>query len=168
MWLTLLAGSINASSVDKAGREMDRANPDHIEEVLVWGRALKQKGEAQSASSGLVGYSDFRTRPLQRVGELVEVVPGMVATQHSGEGKANQYYLRGMNLDHGTDFSGYFAGKTLNLSSHAHGRGYLDSNFMIPETISTGTYTKGTSRADRADFRSGGISCSQSLLTTLS
>ena len=156
MWLTLLAGSINASSVDKAGREMDRANPDHIEEVLVWGRALKQKGEAQSASSGLVGYSDFRTRPLQRVGELVEVVPGMVATQHSGEGKANQYYLRGMNLDHGTDFSAYFAGMPINLRAHAHGQGYLDLNFLIPEVVSTVVFKKGPYSADRGDFSTAG------------
>ena len=61
----------------------------------------------------------------------------MIATQHSGEGKANQYYLRGMNLDHGTDFSVYFEGMPLNLRAHAHGQGYLDLNFMIPETIAT-------------------------------
>ena len=83
----------------------DLDNYEVLEEVVVWGRNESQQGSALSSSEGLVGYSDFSTRPLQRVGELVEVVPGMVATQHSGEGKANQYFLRGMNLDHGTDFS---------------------------------------------------------------
>ena len=130
---------------------------DHIlEEVIVWGRALEQKGAAVSASSGLVGYADFEFRPLQRVGELVEVVPGMVATQHSGEGKANQYYLRGMNLDHGTDFSAYFEGMPINFRAHAHGQGYLDMNFLIPEVVSSVRYAKGPYSADRGDFSSAG------------
>ncbi|MEQ1782824.1 MAG: Plug domain-containing protein, partial [Hyphomonadaceae bacterium] len=73
--------------------------------VIIYGRATEQIGEAQSASEGVVGYADFETRPLTRPGELVEVIPGMVAAQHSGGGKANQYFLRGFNLDHGTDFS---------------------------------------------------------------
>ena len=77
-------------------------------------------------------------------------------TQHSGEGKANQYYLRGMNLDHGTDFSVYFEGMPLNLRAHAHGQGYLDLNFMIPETIATVAYAKGPYRGDRGDFSSAG------------
>lgn len=127
-----------------------------LEEVIVWGRALDQNGTAVSASSGLVGYADFEFRPLQRVGELVEVVPGMVATQHSGEGKANQYYLRGMNLDHGTDFSAYFEGMPTNLRAHAHGQGYLDMNFLIPEVVSSVRYAKGPYSADRGDFSSAG------------
>ena len=131
-------------------------NDEIIEELIVWGRALTQKGTALSASEGLVGYSDFSTRPLQRVGELVEVVPGMVATQHSGEGKANQYSLRGMNLDHGTDFSAYFEGMPVNFRTHAHGQGYLDLNFLIPEVMSTVRYAKGPYHADRGDFSTAG------------
>lgn len=127
-----------------------------VEEVVVWGRAETQKGVATSASEGLVGYADFSTRPLQRVGELVEVVPGMVATQHSGEGKANQYFLRGMNLDHGTDFSAFFEGMPVNFRAHAHGQGYLDLNFLIPEVIRTVSYRKGPYRADRGDFSTAG------------
>ncbi len=127
-----------------------------VEETIVWGRKQQQKGTAFSASEGLVGYEDFKVRPIQRIGELAEVIPGMVATQHSGEGKANQYFLRGMNLDHGTDFSVYFEGMPLNLRSHAHGQGYLDLNFMIPETIATVAYAKGPYRADRGDFSSAG------------
>ena len=127
-----------------------------LEEVVVWGRAEAQAGSATSASEGLVGYADFETRPLQRPGELVEVVPGMVATQHSGEGKANQYFLRGMNLDHGTDFSAWFEGMPLNLRAHAHGQGYLDLNFLIPEVVSTVRYAKGPYSADRGDFSTAG------------
>ena len=104
-----------------------------------------------------MGYADFSTRPMQRVGELAEVVPGMVATQHSGEGKANQYYLRGMNLDHGTDFSVFFEGMPVNLRvPHAHGQGYLDLNFLIPEVISTVEYQKGPYFSGRGDFSTAG------------
>jgi len=115
-----------------------------------------QKGKAISASEGLVGYADFDTRPLERVGELVEVVPGMVAAQHSGEGKANQYYLRGMNLDHGADFSAYIEGMPINMRAHAHGQGYLDSNFLMPEVISTVQYAQGPYNADCGDFSTAG------------
>lgn len=148
--------SAQATTADRDTQEMARADAADIEEVFVWGRAIEQKGQAQSASSGLVGYSDFTTRPLERVGELVEVVPGMVVTQHSGEGKANQYYLRGMNLDHGTDFSAFFHGMPVNLRAHAHGQGYLDLNFLIPEVISTVAFKKGPYFADRGDFSSAG------------
>lgn len=127
-----------------------------IEEIVVYGRSLTQKGSSKSASEGLVGYSDFSTRPIERVGEFVEVVPGMVATQHSGEGKANQYFLRGMNLDHGTDFSAFFMGMPINMRTHAHGQGYLDLNFLIPEIISTVRFAKGPYRADRGDFSTAG------------
>ena len=127
-----------------------------MEEIVVYGRSLAQKGSSKSASEGLVGYSDFSTRPIERVGEFVEVVPGMVATQHSGEGKANQYFLRGMNLDHGTDFSAFFMGMPINMRTHAHGQGYLDLNFLIPEIISTVRFAKGPYRADRGDFSTAG------------
>ncbi|MCR9259442.1 MAG: TonB-dependent receptor [Pseudomonadaceae bacterium] len=141
------------ATAQPAERQLDRGID---EEIIVWGRAQTQKGKAISASEGLVGYADFDTRPLERVGELVEVVPGMVATQHSGEGKANQYYLRGMNLDHGTDFSAHVEGMPINMRAHAHGQGYLDLNFLIPEVISTVQYAKGPYNADRGDFSTAG------------
>jgi outer membrane cobalamin receptor len=141
------------ASAESGDLQLDRGID---EEIIVWGRAQTQKGKALSASEGLVGYADFDTRPLERVGELVEVVPGMVAAQHSGEGKANQYYLRGMNLDHGTDFSAYIEGMPINMRAHAHGQGYLDLNFLIPEVISTVQYAKGPYNADRGDFSTAG------------
>jgi len=152
--LILVCASVPAA--EQNGDEDVFTHADLMEEIIVWGRSQAQKGKARSASEGLVGYADFSTRPLQRVGELAEVMPGMVVTQHSGEGKANQYYLRGMNLDHGTDFSAYFEGMPVNFRAHAHGQGYLDLNFLIPEVISTVEYQKGPYFPDRGDFSTAG------------
>jgi len=129
-----------------------------IEELVVWGRSLQLLGSADSASQGVVGYADFSTRPLARVGELVEVVPGMIATQHSGPGKANQYFLRGFNLDHGSDFSTFFDGMPVNFRTHAHAQGYMDLNFIIPEIIERVDFKKGPYFANTGDFSLAGTS----------
>jgi len=129
---------------------------DVIEEVVVWGRSLQLLGSADSSSQGVVGYADFSTRPLARVGELVEVVPGMIATQHSGPGKANQYFLRGFNLDHGSDFSTFFDGMPVNFRTHAHAQGYMDLNFIIPEIIERIDFKKGPYFANTGDFSLAG------------
>ena len=131
-------------------------NEQEIEEVVIWGRSLQLLGTADSASQGVVGYSDFSTRPMSRVAELVEVIPGMIATQHSGPGKANQYFLRGINLDHGSDFSTYFDGMPVNWRTHAHAQGYMDLNFIIPEIIERVDFQKGPYFADTGDFSLAG------------
>ena len=127
-----------------------------VAEIVVYGRAQTLLGAASSASEGTVGYLDLELPPLLRVGELVEAVPGMVATQHSGSGKANQYFLRGFNLDHGTDFLVTVDGVPVNFRTHGHGQGYLDLNFLIPELVETITYRKGIHHADAGDFSSAG------------
>lgn len=127
-----------------------------METVTVYGRSFELIGEALAASEGTVGYGDFEDRPLSRVGELVEVIPGVIATQHSGEGKANQYFLRGFNLDHGTDFSVSVDGTPVNLRSHGHGQGYLDLNFIIPEVVEKVDFRKGPYRASNGDFSAAG------------
>jgi len=127
-----------------------------IEEIHIWGRSLQLLGSADSASQGVVGYDDFSTRPLARVAELVEVIPGMIATQHSGPGKANQYFLRGFNLDHGSDFSTYFDGMPVNWRTHAHAQGYMDLNFIIPELIQRLDFQKGPYFANTGDFSLAG------------
>ena len=132
------------------------AQQDQIEEVVIWGRSLQLIGTADSASQGVIGYADFSTRPIARVGELVEVVPGMIATQHSGPGKANQYFLRGFNLDHGSDFSTFFDGMPVNMRTHAHAQGYMDLNFIIPEIIERIDFQKGPYFADTGDFSLAG------------
>ena len=125
-------------------------------QIIVYGRAIEQIGVAQSGSQGTVGYKDFEDKPVSRVGELVENVPGVIATQHSGTGKANQYFLRGFNLDHGTDFAGFADGVPINMRSHGHGQGYLDLNFLIPELVERIDYRKGPYFADVGDFSAAG------------
>lgn len=131
-------------------------NSELVEEVIVYGRAQEMLGLADAASEGIVGFDDIRLAPLMRVGELVEAIPGMVATQHSGTGKANQYFLRGFNLDHGTDFSAFVDGVPINMRTHGHGQGYLDLNFFIPEMVETTSYRKGPYSALVGDFSSAG------------
>ena len=115
-------------------------------------------GIAAAASEGLVTGRQIDARPVQRVGEVLETIPGVVISQHSGEGKANQYYLRGFNLDHGTDFATSVAGVPVNLPTHAHGQGYSDLNFLIPELVSAVQFRKGLYSAEQGDFSTAGAS----------
>jgi len=113
-------------------------------------------GIAQSASQGAITARQLDARPIMRSSEVLETVPGVVITQHSGEGKANQYYLRGFNLDHGTDFASTVVGIPVNLPTHGHGQGYADLNFLIPELVSGVQYEKGPYFADQGDFATAG------------
>ncbi|MBS1819773.1 MAG: TonB-dependent receptor [Acidobacteria bacterium] len=113
-------------------------------------------GIAQSASQGAITAQQLETRPISRAGEVLETVPGIIVSQHSGEGKANQYYLRGFNLDHGTDFATTVAGMPVNMPTHAHGHGYTDLNFLIPELVSGVQYSKGPYFAEQGDFATAG------------
>ncbi len=126
--------------------------------VIAFARGEKLIGKAAAASEGAVGGADLAVRPLQRVAEMLEAVPGLIAAQHSGSGKANQYFLRGFNLDHGTDFTVYIDDVPQNLRTHGHGQGYLDINGLIPETVERIDYRKGTYRADVGDFSMAGAS----------
>jgi outer membrane receptor protein involved in Fe transport len=132
--------------------------PVLLDEIVVFGRGTRLLGGAEAASQGSVGAADLLVRPMLRVAELLEAVPGMVAVQHSGSGKANQYFLRGFNLDHGTDFTTYVDGMPWNLRSHGHGQGYLDINGLLPEIVERIDYRKGTYRADIGDFSMAGAS----------
>lgn len=111
---------------------------------------------AQSSTEGYVTADQLAERPISRSGELLEFVPGLIVTQHSGEGKANQYFLRGFNLDHGTDFYTEVDGVPVNMRTHGHGQGYADINFMIPELIGSLEYRKGPYYADVGDFAAAG------------
>ena len=127
-----------------------------LEELVVTGRREHLAGEARSASEGVVGQMDLAIRPLLRPGDVLEAVPGLIVTQHSGSGKSNQMFLRGFNLDHGTDFSTAIDGMPVNLRSHGHGQGYTDINFLIPETIARINFVKGPYHAELGDFSSAG------------
>ena len=159
--LTLLTCAPGALRAEPATEEP--ANAEALQEVLVFGRAERLIGIAAAASEGTVGGADLTVRPLLRVAELLEVVPGLIAAQHSGSGKANQYFLRGFNLDHGTDFTTLLDGVPLNLSSHGHGQGYLDVNGVIPEVVDRIDYRKGPYRADLGDFALAGAALMHTL-----
>ena len=115
-------------------------------------------GVALSATQGVVSAKQIDNRPIMRAGEVLEAVPGVIISQHSGEGKANQYYLRGFNLDHGTDFATSVAGVPVNMPTHAHGHGYSDLNFLIPELIAGVQFNKGPYAAEEGDFSTAGAS----------
>ena len=152
--VTAIAGAVHADPQQRSEAGPDKAST--LEAIQVEGRATDLLGIAASASQGVVGQPQFEYRPLSRIGELVEVVPGMIATQHSGSGKANQYFLRGFNLDHGTDFSAMLDGVPMNLRTNAHGQGYLDLNSIIPELVEKIEYGKGPYYAGQGDFSTAG------------
>ncbi len=131
-------------------------SPAHAGRVEVVGRADDSLGSSDAASQGSVRAEQIRSRAALRPGELLEFIPGMVVTQHSGDGKANQYFLRGFNLDHGTDFATQVNGMPVNLPSHAHGQGYTDLNFVLPELVQRIDYRKGPYFAASGDFASAG------------
>jgi hypothetical protein len=123
-----------------------------LQEITVTAQRLELLGIADTASEGVVDDQELQLAPQYRPGQLLETVPGLIVTLHSGEGKANQYLLRGYNLDHGTDLETYVDGMPINQPTHAHGQGYTDLNFMIPELADQLTYTKGPYYANVGDF----------------
>jgi outer membrane receptor protein involved in Fe transport len=165
MRLSLLAAMVPAALVSlpvRSAEPTDTAGTptraDQLQEVVIFARGENLIGKAEAASEGAVGGADLSVRPLLRVAELLEVVPGLIAAQHSGSGKANQYFLRGFNLDHGTDFTTYIDDVPMNLRTHGHGQGYLDLNGLIPEVVDRVDYRKGPYRADVGDFSLAGAS----------
>jgi hypothetical protein len=132
--------------------EAANSAPGSLQEITVTAQRLDLLGIASSASEGVVDDHELQLAPQYRPGQLLETVPGLIVTLHSGEGKANQYLLRGYNLDHGTDLETYVDGMPINQPTHAHGQGYTDLNFMIPELADQMTYTKGPYYANVGDF----------------
>ena len=124
--------------------------------ISVQGREDDLIGIAESGTQGTVGATEIQDRPILRSGEVLETVPGLIITQHAGGGKANQYYLRGFNLDHGTDFAIFIDDMPLNLPSHAHGEGYSDMNTVIPEFVKRVNFEKGPYYADIGNYGSAG------------
>ena len=127
-----------------------------LQEITVSSGQHELTGVADSATEGTVTAKQLANRPLLRPAEALETVPGMIVTQHSGDGKANQYFLRGFNLDHGSDFATHVMGMPVNMASHAHGQGYMDLNFLIPELIGSIQYRKGVYATEEGDFATTG------------
>lgn len=135
-------------SASPALREIGRVNAP--------GRGTVQIGKALTASDGSINQAEIANRPIARPAEVLEAIPGLIITQHSGEGKANQYYLRGFQLDHGTDLSATIVGEPVNFPTHAHGQGYSDINWLLPEMVSFVQFKKGPYFADEGDFSTAG------------
>jgi hypothetical protein len=148
LFLTILTSSVTAQT--------NNAAPQELEALVVTGKAESLVGEAATASKGQANARELEERPYLRRGELLEVVPGVVITQHSGDGKANQYFVRGFNLDHGTDFSVSMDGQPVNFVTHAHGQGYADLNPIIPELVETLDYWKGPFFGQLGDLSTAG------------
>src|SRR5581483_5718427 len=109
-----------------------------------------------SSSEQLIPGKDFELRPHGRPADVLRLVPGLIINQHQGGGKAEQYLLRGFDADHGTDLAIFVDGVPVNLRSHAHGQGYADLHFLIPETIRAVDALKGPYFPEYGDFDTAG------------
>jgi hypothetical protein len=119
---------------------------------IAGGAAVAPTLASQMAISG----QDLNARPVTRPGEILEAAPGLAVVMHADGGKANQYYLRGYNLDHGTDLAIFVDDMPINLPTHAHGQGYADLNWLMPETVDSLNIRKGPYFADVGDFATAG------------
>jgi len=158
--LALAAGALCDLALAQADAEASHAptqlaaaEPQKVEVIAHYDNAV---GSSDAASQGIVRGERLTDLPLLRPGEVLETVPGLVVTQHSGDGKANQYFLRGYNLDHGTDFATFLDGVPANMGTNAHGQGYMDLNFLIPELVDRIEYRKGPYFGQDGDFASAG------------
>jgi len=149
-----LASNLLISANAQAAGINSSTDITELSNITISGSA--QMGDAVSASMGTVVAEQIEQRPISRAGEILETVPGLIVTQHSGEGKANQYFLRGFNLDHGTDMATFMDGMPINNRTHAHGQGYTDINFIIPEMIESLDYSKGPYYGKEGDFANAG------------
>ena len=149
--LALLSAASRAGATPQAAPSTEEQRT-----VRVTGHYDNAVGTSDAASQGVITSELIVNRPALRTGELLEFVPGLIVTQHSGDGKANQYFLRGFNLDHGTDFATHVDGMPVNMRTHAHGQGYSDLNFLIPELVQRIDYKKGPYFAGEGDFASAG------------
>jgi outer membrane receptor protein involved in Fe transport len=149
--------AVAAAALAGAAAAIAQSGPiQTLQTVTVQGHYLNAVGSADTASQGSVTARLIENRPALRPAEVLEFVPGVIVTQHSGDGKANQYFLRGFNLDHGTDFATWVDGMPVNMPTHAHGHGYSDLNWLIPELVQRIDYRKGPYHAEDGDFSSAG------------
>jgi outer membrane receptor protein involved in Fe transport len=117
---------------------------------------VEDRAPAEAASSVHFTADELRLRPSQSASDLLRQTPGLAVVQHAGGGKADQYFMRGFDADHGTDVALFADGIPINLTSHAHGQGYADAHWIIPETIATIDVHKGPYAARYGDFYTAG------------
>ena len=149
LWLGLACWAEAAAQQQPLSQAAPRSP---IEQIVVTASRLNLLGRAMTASQGSVTKKELELRPVYRVGQLLETLPGLVVSIHSGEGKAPQYLARGFNLDHGTDLANFVDDMPINRPTNTHGQGYSDLNFLIPESFDGLDYTKGTYYASIGDF----------------
>lgn len=149
--IPLIAAAAAAAAATQATQDGNT-----LTEVVITAERLNLIGTATTSSQGVIVNDELALTPAYRPGQIEETVPGLVVTSHSGEGKANQYLLRGFNLDHGTDLANFIDGMPVNEPTHAHGEGYTDLNFMIPELATHVSFTKGPYFAGEGNFASVG------------
>ena len=170
----LFGGHASAQTLAETAASPEKltaAKTNAIEQILVTASTKNLLGRASTAGEGSITAQEVRLRPIYRPGQLLETVPGLEVTSHAGEGKANQYLLRGFNLDHGTDLATFVDDMPVNERTHGHGQGYTDLNFLIPELVGGIDFTKGPYYADEGDFASIGsdhIRLADTMPTTLS
>lgn len=151
---TVAAWAQDAADGPDAGADPAAAPAEDTGTITVTASRLDLLGKAATASQGTITAKEVELRPIYRPGQLFEAVPGLVVTIHSGEGKAQQYLIRGYNLDHGTDFASFVDDMPVNRPTNTHGQGYSDLNFLIPQIVSGIDYTKGPYYAAIGDFGS--------------
>jgi len=151
-----LATSAGATLAQTAPTPPRPAKATPVSEVIITASRVELLGKATTASQGTITKEALALRPIYRIGQLYEAIPGLVVTVHSGESKANQYQMRGFDLDHGTDFSAFVDGMPVNRGTNAHGQGYADQNFLMPQIVSSLDYTKGPYYAENGDFSAVG------------
>jgi TonB dependent receptor/TonB-dependent Receptor Plug Domain len=151
-----VAGSVHAQGAPAGAKPKKPTDAAPVSEIIVTASRLNLLGVAATASQGSVTKEEIDLRPIFRVGQLYETVPGLVVTVHSGESKANQYELRGFDLDHGTDFASFVDGMPVNQGTNFHGQGYSDQTFLMPRIVGGLDYTKGPYYAGNGDFSAVG------------
>jgi len=152
--LALAAALASQARADEATADSDAATA--VSQVVVTASRVDLLGQAATASQGTVTKAEVDLRPIYRIGQLYETVPGLVVTVHSGESKANQYELRGFDVDHGTDFASFVDGMPVNQGTNMHGQGYSDQTFLMPQIVAGLDYTKGPYFAANGDFSAVG------------
>jgi CarboxypepD_reg-like domain/TonB-dependent Receptor Plug Domain len=140
---------VKESLVSTVSVAMKKANLD-LAEVKVNGK--------KSSSLNTIGAIDIMLRPVNTSQDVLRIVPGLFIAQHAGGGKAEQIFLRGYDIDHGTDINITVDGMPVNMVSHAHGQGYADLHFLIPETVEKVNFDKGPYFSNKGNLATAGYS----------
>ncbi len=149
-----------AAAIATGAKSSDAADGDPVTDPATEGSAssavdtvvVTGRRPVTATSTMTIPAENFELRPLESGGQMLEAVPNLVTGQHTGGGKAEQYFIRGFDADHGTDLAVYFDGVPINLRSHAHGQGFLDLHFVTKETIERLDAFKGPYFARYGDF----------------